>query len=340
VPDSASPPNILTVRFSSIGDVLLTTPLLRALRFRHPSARVTFLTREPYVPLLSANPHVNEVIGIPRDRGLADLAAELREHRFTHLLDLHDSVRSRALRLLVPGKWSSYPKHRIARAILIHTKRNVYRDRRPVAERYFSAARALEVEPDGRPPDLFWNPTAERRVLEWLRQEGITDMVRPVAIAPGAAHATKHWPLEHWEGLTRRLVAQGCRVVVIGGSDDAPLGSILARVAPGRVHNAAGQFQLQETGALLQRTSVVVSGDTGVMHMATAVAAPVVALFGPTVHPFGFFPYTPRATVLELTMSCRPCTSKGGSRCPLGHHRCLRDITPELVHEALCRTAL
>jgi len=177
-------------------------------------------------------------------------------------------------------------------------------------------------------------------VVEWLRQEGITDMVRPVAIAPGAAHATKHWPLEHWEGLTRRLVAQGCRVVVIGGSDDAPLGSILARVAPDRVHNAAGQFQLQETGALLQRTSVVVSGDTGVMHMATAVAAPVVALFGPTVQPFGFFPYTPRATVLELSMSCRPCTSKGGSRCPLGHHRCLRDITPELVHEALCRTAL
>jgi len=340
VPGSNSPPNILAVRFSSIGDVLLTTPLLRALRLRHPSARITFLTREAYVALLSANPHVNEVMGMARDRGLGDVAAELRGHRFTHLLDLHDSVRSRALRLLVPGNWSSYPKYRIARAILIHTKRNVYREARSVAERYFSAARALDVEPDGRPPDLFWQPTAEQKVLEWFQQAGITDVVRPVAIAPGAAHATKRWPLEHWEILTRRLVEQGCQVLVVGGSDDAPLGSVLARMCPGRVHNAAGQFQLQETGALLQRTSAVISGDTGVMHMATAVGAPVVALFGPTVQPFGFFPYTKRAAVLELTMACRPCTSKGGPHCHLGHHRCLRDITPELVHEALCRTLL
>jgi lipopolysaccharide heptosyltransferase II len=340
VADSESPPNILAVRFSSIGDVLLTTPLLRALRFRHPSARITFLVKEPYAPLLSANPHVNGVIGISRDRRLTDVAKELRGRRFSHLLDLHDSVRSRALRVLVPGNWSSYPKHRIARAILIHTKWNVYRDPRPVAERYFSAARELDVEPDGRPPDLFWDPPAERRVAEWFQHSGISDMVRPVALAPGAAHATKRWPLEHWENLISRLVAQGSQVIVVGGPDDGSLGSVLARMAPGRVHNAAGLFQLQETGALLQRTSALVSGDTGVMHMATAVGVPVVALFGPTVQPFGFFPYTNRASVLELSMGCRPCSSKGGPRCPLGHHRCLRDITPELVHEALCRTVL
>ena len=340
MPDAASPPNILALRFSSIGDVLLTTPLLRAVRHRHPSARITFLTKEAYVPLLSANPHVSEVIGITRQRGVSDLAAELREHRFTHLLDLHDSLRSRALRLLVPGNWTSYPKYRIARAILIHTKRNGYRDSRPVAERYFSAARELDVKPDGGPPDLFWHSGAERTVLDWWHYAGLPEMARPIAIAPGAAHATKRWPMEHWADLTRRLVEQGCQVIVIGGPDDAPLGFDLARVAPHRVLNAVGQFQLQETGALLKRASGVVSGDTGVMHMATAVGAPVVALFGPTVQPFGFFPYSSKARVLELTLGCRPCTSKGGPRCPLGHHRCLRDITPELVHEALCRTVL
>jgi lipopolysaccharide heptosyltransferase II len=271
---------------------------------------------------------------------VGNLAAELRSHRFTHLLDLHSSLRSRALRLLAPGNWTSYPKHRIARAILIHTKRNMYRDSRPVAERYFSAARELDVKPDGGRPDLFCSPAAERRVLEWLQQAGVPEMIRPVAIAPGAAHATKRWPLEHWQELTRRLVRQGGHVVVIGGRDDAPLGSELARTAPSQVFNAVGQFQLQETGALLKRASAVVSGDTGVMHMATAVGVPVVALFGPTVRPFGFFPYTNQALVLELALGCRPCTSKGGPRCPLGHHRCLRDITPELVHEALCRTVL
>jgi heptosyltransferase-2 len=95
---------------------------------------------------------------------------------------------------------------------------------------------------------------------------------------------------------------------------------------------------LQGTGALLQRSRVLVSGDTGVMHMATAVETPVVALFGPTVQPFGYFPYSPRAQVVELALPCRPCSSKGSSRCPLGHHRCLGDMKPEVVLEAVRRS--
>jgi lipopolysaccharide heptosyltransferase II len=333
-------PNILAVRFSSIGDVLLTTPLLRALRHRYPAARITFLTRQPYAPLLSANPHVTRVIGLTRERTLSRLAAELRAQRFSHMLDLHDSLRSWALRTLVPGNWSRYPKHRIARTVLIHTKRNIYRDSRPVAERYFLAARELDVRPDGEPPDLFWGPEVEQAVTGWLERANMAATVRPIALAPGAAHATKRWPLEHWRALIGRLLSQGCHLVLLGGLEDVSLTTSLAGIAPARVLNAAGQFELQETAALLRRASALVSGDTGVMHMASAVGTPVVALFGPTVRPFGFFPYTRRAEVVELALGCRPCSSKGGPRCPLGHHRCLQEMTPELVHEALCRSVL
>jgi heptosyltransferase-2 len=271
-------------------------------------------------------------------RSVTSVAAELRAGGYTHRLDLHDSLRTRVLRTLVRGGWSTYPKHRVARALLIYTKRNRYRDATPVAERYFSAARDLDVVPDGKPPDFFLGPDAERQASDWLATAGLAQERTMIALAPGAAHATKRWPQAHWVNLIRRIVAEGFDAVIVGGPDDAPLAAALSQQSSGRVVSAAGILGLQETGAVLQRSAALISGDTGVMHMATGVGTPVVALFGPTVRAFGFFPYTSQAEVLELALSCRPCSSKGGPRCPLGHHRCLVEIEPESVYGALRRS--
>jgi lipopolysaccharide heptosyltransferase II len=234
----------------------------------------------------------------------------------------------------VPGRWGSYPKHRLDRALLIRAKRNRYRDRRPVAERYFSAADGLGVRPDGGPPEFFVGPEAGEQVSVWMTAMGLENEAI-VAMAPGAAHATKRWPLAHWRALVEQCVADGFAVVVVGGPADGELGAALAENGRRRVVNAAGIFGLQATGALLQRSRALVSGDTGVMHMATGVRTPVVGLFGPTVEAFGFFPYSSRATVLELPLPCRPCTTQGGPQCPLGHHRCLVDLHPHAVYAAL-----
>jgi heptosyltransferase II len=338
VPDAFTTPNVLAVRFSSIGDILLTTPLLRAIRQRHPGSRITVLTKQAFAPLLSHNPYINEVMALEHGGSLRSLAAELRSRGFTHHLDLHGSLRSLALRILLPGRWRTYPKHRIARALLIGTKRDFYRDRRPVPERYFSAAKDLDVAPDGGPPDLFLSPEAEGEVAAWLKNSGLAPERPIAAIAPGAAHATKRWPLHHWRELAARLRADGFNVVVVGGQDDRALGLEIAGPEEPHLTNAAGEFGLQATAALLRSAEVVVSGDTGVMHMATAVRVPAVALFGPTVLPFGFAPYTPRARVLELDLPCRPCTSQGSARCPLGHHRCMMDLQPSVVYDALRRS--
>jgi heptosyltransferase-2 len=335
VPDPLRAPNILAVRFSSIGDILLTTPLLRAIRRRHRDARLTVVTKEAFAPLLSHNPHLDRIIPVGPGRSLRSVAREVRAGSFTHRLDLHGSLRSRALRALAPGHWTSYPKHRLARTLLIRTKRNRYRDRRPVPERYFSAARDLDVSPDGAPPEFFLGPEAEREVAAWLAASGLVSGRSLITIAPGAAHATKRWPLEHWRALVTQIVAGGSNVAIAGGPDDMELGRSLAGTGHGHVANGAGVFGLQGTGALLRRSAAAVSGDTGVMHMATGVGTPVVALYGPTVEPFGFFPYTRRATVLELALSCRPCSSQGGPRCPLGHHRCLLEIRPDLVYDTV-----
>jgi heptosyltransferase-2 len=334
VSDNSLTPNILAVRFSSIGDILLTTPLLRAIRRRYPDARLSVLTKQAFAPLLSHNPHVDRVLTLGPGQSLGNLASEIRGADFTHRLDLHGSLRSRTLRVLAPGRWTSYPKHRIARSLLIQTKRNWYRDRRPVAERYFSAARRLHVSPDGAPPEFFLGQEAELEAAAWLAGSDLN--TRPViAIAPGAAHATKRWPLELWRALLSQIVAGGLSVAIVGGTEDAGLGASLAAMGHEGVASAAGRFGLQTTGALLRRSKAVVSGDTGVMHMATAVGTPVVALFGPTVEAFGFSPYTERASVLQTSLPCRPCTSQGTERCPLGHHRCMLEIKPNLVFDTI-----
>jgi heptosyltransferase-2 len=325
---------ILCVRFSSIGDVLLTTPLVRAIHRRHPDAELFFVTKRAMAPLVSENPHLNGVVELAPDESVPHLAQRVRELRPTHGLDLHGSLRSAALRLLVRCPWSGYAKRKVARTALIATKIDLYRKHVPVPERYFEAARhaGLDVHPDGGPPEFFLAAAARERAGRWLAARGLD--TRPfAALAPGAAHATKRWPIPHWQALAERLQRAGYGLVAIGGPEDREL----ARQIGPAVVNAAGEFTLQETGACLARAQVLVSGDTGVMHMATGVGTPVVALFGPTVEAFGFFPYTSRAVVLERDLSCRPCSAMGTERCPLGHHRCLEDLLPDQVAAAVAR---
>jgi len=324
---------LLCVRFSSIGDVLLTTPLLRALKRRHPEAEIFFVTKRAMAPLVMENPNLMQVIALGPGERITDLARRLRALGATYGLDLHGNLRSTALRWLVPScRWSGYSKRKIARTLLISTKINVYGTHVPVPERYFEAARALDLAPDGKPPEFFLAPAARERTARWLSDRGLDG--RPfAALAPGAAHATKRWPIHHWQALAERLQRMNYAVVALGGPEDRELASNLGS----SVINAAGEFSLQETGACLARAAVLVSGDTGVMHMATGVGTRVVALFGPTVEPFGFFPYSSRATVVEGDLACRPCSAMGTQHCPLGHHRCLRDIMPDHVAAAVQR---
>jgi heptosyltransferase-2 len=324
---------VLCVRFSSIGDILLTTPLARALKRRHPSAELFCVTKQAMAPLVADNPHFSGVVTLAPGEPIGDLARRLRALAPTHGLDLHGSLRSAALRLLVRGaRWSGYSKRKLARTALIGTKIDLYGKHLSVAERYFEAARSLDVRPDGGPPEFFLGAAARERIARWLDARGLGSQPF-AALAPGAAHATKRWPIAHWQQLAARLSTSGYAIIAVGGPGDRGLA---AQLGAGAV-NAAGEFSLQETGACLARAKVLVSGDTGVMHMASGVGTPVVALFGPTVEAFGFFPYTPRAVVLARDMDCRPCSSMGTERCPLGHHRCMHDILPADVAAALQR---
>ncbi len=320
-----------------MGDVLLTTPLIRAIRERHPEARITFLTKTTFTSLVVDNPRIAEVIGYDPATSLRALAERLKAANFSHRLDLHGNLRTRMLRFMVGGTWHGYPKYRLARTWLIRTKRDRYRDRRPVAERYFDAAEGLEVTPSGQPLEFFVRREAMEGAQRFLKERGLGQDRPLIAICPGAQHATKRWLLRHWQHLVTQLTTTGSDVIVLGGPAERQIGDDVAAAGVENAANAAGAFDFPGSAALLKLARRAVTGDTGLMHLATAVQTPVVALFGPTVRQFGFYPYGGRATVLERPLACRPCSAMGGSRCPLGHHRCLTDIRPDEVFDAIRR---
>ena len=326
--------DILLVRFSSIGDLILTTPLLRAIRTRHPDARISFVVREDMAETLRNNPRIDELITWRRDSRLQGLAATLRRRNWTHRLDLHGSMRSRLLRQLVGGSWTGYPKHRLRRQLLITTHGRRGGRLGPVAERYFAAARDLDVTPDGLPPEFFPTESAAASAASLLAKRSLGEERRVVALAPGAAHFTKRWPPHHWIALAARL-APAFDVVIVGGPAEREVAAEIEAAAGGHGVSAAGQFTLDGTAALLQRAAVLVAGDTGVLHLATAVGTPVVGLYGPTIEAFGFFPYHAAAVTLQHQLSCRPCSAQGGPACPLGHHHCLVKLMPDEVLDAV-----
>jgi hypothetical protein len=167
---------ILLVRLSSMGDVILTTPLLRAIRSRHPGAEITYLTRPGFASLVADHPASVEVLTFdPASESLESLAARLRVLPFTHLLDLHGVTRTRLLRLLVPGNWRGYSKRRLARWVLVHAKRDIYPDAVPEPERYFEAARDLDVVPDGLPAEVGIGTEAAGVAAAWLAEHGSVD---------------------------------------------------------------------------------------------------------------------------------------------------------------------
>jgi heptosyltransferase-2 len=329
-------PDILLVRFSSIGDVILTTPVVRAIRARHPAARITYVVRDDLAELLEHNPRIDHLVRWKHRTPLTALAAELRATPWAYRIDLHGSLRSHRLRRLVGGEWTGYPKHRVRRTLLIASRRRFGGNLGAVVERYAQAARTLDITLDDRPAEVFTSVEAEQAAQDFLAERGLGRTRRLVALVPGAAHFTKRWPEGHWSALISELIATN-DVVILGGPAEVALAERLAAQGGPAAGSAAGHGGLLFSAALLRRAAVVAAGDTGLLHLATAVGTPVIGLYGPGVEEFGFFPWRAAARVLQQDLACRPCSAHGSARCPLGHLNCLRQTTPDAVFAALGR---
>lgn len=325
---------ILLIRLSSIGDILLTTPVVRALYRAIPEASIHFVTRIRYTSLLEHHPHIHTIHGYSSSGpDKARLRQVLREEKFDLVIDLHAVPRSRALRRGLAHRVHVYQKQSWRWLALVGLKWNLYRSVLPIPERYLAAVPDLGLKADQEGLELYLPPTLSELVLQMLIERGWDGRTPIIALCPGARHATKRWPEQHHADLLRRIREHShSTVVLLGGPEDT---AILRDPGEG-VIDLRGRLTLLETAAVMDACTVVVTNDSGLMHMATARRRPVVALFGSTVREFGFYPYQADATVLEIPgLPCRPCTHIGRARCPQGHFRCMEDLQPAHVWSAI-----
>lgn len=321
---------ILVIRLSSLGDVLLTTPVLRLLREHRPTAQIDFLTRAPYHDLLCANPCVDRLLVFDPRHGLRQTLRTLRQTRYDVIIDLHRTLRSRLLsRGLVARRKLTYTKHTWRRALLVHLGWNTLRAMTPVPELYAAPLRRLGITVPLPPLEMHLTAASRDAMRLYLRQAFPDRSTAPLlAIAPGARWPTKRWPVERFAAVAQELAQeQRAAVVLLGGTEDAALARALRQRLRVPVLDSTGRLPLQHTAALLQQCRLLLSNDSGLMHLAAALQVPVVAIFGPTVQEFGFYPFQARARVLSAALPCRPCSTKGSIRCPRGHHRCMRQVT-------------
>lgn len=300
---------ILVIRLSSLGDVLLCAPAIRALKRRFPQSRIDLLVATPYREAAEMLPGVDQVIEFDKKsgwRGLFRLRRSL-SRRYDVIVDLQNSWRSALLRqLCFPMMWVKAERYRIRRWILIRFKRNLYGSVKPVADRYVEALDVLGASGDDDALRLI-TPIVEA-----------TQETRSVVLCPGSRHMTKQWPLERWRELRDKLESEGWSVTVCGSREEA---SLVETVAGGS--NRLIGASLHDVAVKMRQSNLVVTHDSGLMHLAAGLDVPLIAIFGPTVEQFGFFPYRAKCKVLEHELSCRPCTAFGGDRCPKGHHDCM-----------------
>jgi lipopolysaccharide heptosyltransferase II len=335
--------NILVIRFGALGDVILTLPVLDALKNRWPEARLSIAVKEAYASLFSEGSAVERVFaldGAGVHRGLGGFrryAEWLRQESFDLVLDLHSSLRSRALAERLRAS-------RIRRVSLQHFRRRaLVRFGKPLCgfpehavDRFLATIRTDGDPPVNRIPRLEIALRARRTIAALLDEQGVGTEEELVCLAPGAGRWTKRWPWERYGVLAARLARESSRVVCVVGSDEEA--KLVRRVADQAGHKRVFSHvtsDLMEHAAMMERASRLVTNDSGLMHLGVAAGTPVVALFGSTTPTLGFCPLGEHDQVLSVALRCRPCSLHGLERCRRGDLACLERISVDRVFTAV-----
>jgi ADP-heptose:LPS heptosyltransferase len=314
---------ILVIRLSSIGDIILTTPLLRRLQAACPDAAIDYCTKQPFVSLLASNPRISTIY-----------TTELPPtEAYDLVVDLQHNLRSHAIvRSLRPGRTAQYRKENWKKWLLVQCKIDLYGSCRSVVERYQDALKKFALPDDSQGCELYPSPDDKT-----FAQPFFEGRKKTLALCFGAKHFTKRYsPTGFAAVLSLLLRAMPLQVLLLGGKEDAPQAKEIMNALPetyrSKVINLAGCCTLMQTAALLEHSDAVLSNDTGLMHMASAFGKKLFVLFGSSSALFGFLPYHTPYDLFEVDgLPCRPCSHIGRDNCPKGHFRCMNDLSPTLI---------
>ncbi len=325
---------VLILRFSSIGDIVLTTPVPRALKTQL-DAEVHYCTKKKYEVVLGGNPYIDKLILL--EDSLDALIQQLKEEHYDYVIDLHHNLRTLLIKKRVGMQSYSYPKLNVEKWLMVNFKINKLPNIH-IVDRYMETVKPLGVKKDNLGLDYFI-PEKDEVEKEWLPE---THRQEYVAYAIGAQFNTKKLPVERMIELCDRINKP---IILLGDQHDWEAGERVAQFFERNektasfepklaelnkktyIYNACGKFNLNQSASIVRGASVVFTHDTGLMHIAAAFKKTIFCIWGNTIPAFGMYPYQTRFTVLENNkVSCRPCSKIGYSKCPRGHFKCMRDI--------------
>ncbi len=325
---------VLIIRFSSIGDIVLTTPVIRCLKMQVPGVQVHYATKQQYAGLLRSNPYIDKIHALGNDKKA--FYAELKSEGFDLIIDLHHNLRTLLLWLKLRRKRVAFDKLNIEKWFMTFLKIDIL-PMVHIVDRYMETLASLGVENDGKGLDFFID-----------RNENLGAFTLPESYcvyAIGGQHATKQLPLDKQVELLYRIHTD---VVLIGGKEDIESGENICKLAPNAI-NLCGRLTINQSALLMEKAKRVFTHDTGMMHIAAALNKMIVSIWGNTIPQFGMYPYFPsdeehlsylgkvrgvegkyqsaNSIILEVEgLSCRPCSKIGYDRCPKGHFKCMRTI--------------
>ena len=311
----------LVIRFSSIGDIVLTTPVVRCLKQQIPGSEIHYLTKQQFQPIIEANPYIDRIYSI--DKKISEVIPNLRKENYDRLIDLHKNFRSKGIIINLRKPSSTLNKINFEKWLMVNLKIN----RLPkvhIVDRYFEAVSGLGIRNDGLGLDYFI-PAKDEVDLKTLPASHQTGYIGWVI---GAKHYTKCFPEEKIVGVCRNISKP---VILLGGKGDFEKGERIRLSVGEKVFNACGKYNINESASLVRQADKIITNDTGLMHIAAAFKKEMISLWGNTVPEFGMYPYMPgnedRSHIMEVKgLSCRPCSKLGFEKCPKGHFRCMRDI--------------
>lgn len=334
----------LIIRFSSIGDIVLTTPVVRCLKKQVATTEVHYLTKYAFHHLVESNPYIDQCHYL--EESLHKLITTLKHEDFDYIIDLHNNVRTLKVKRALGKQSFSFNKLNKQKWLYTALKWNRLPDVH-IVDRYMETVAGFGVQNDGEGLDYFIpeKDTVSEKDIPASHHAGY------IGVVIGAALNTKRYPLHK--------VADFCKsiehpVMLLGGKEEMEDAERIASADPFKIYNACGKFNINESADLVRRAKLIVTNDTGLMHIATAFRRPVISLWGNTVPAFGMYPYYGRQYLSAFThgrlmgentghenlpydilevkdLHCRPCSKIGYRKCPLGHFKCMEQIDTSLL---------
>lgn len=324
---------ILVIRFSSIGDIVLTTPVIRCLKEQlEGDVVIDVLTKQQYVSFLTPNPNINKVHTITKSTN--EIIKDLQAVNYDYVVDLHKNLRSKRVVKALKQLTFTFDKLNFKKWLLTTFKINKLPNVH-IVDRYLAAVKALGVVNDNKGL-AFYIPNKDVVDLNTLPTNFANGYI---TFAIGAQHATKRLPNHKIISICNKI---NHPIVLLGGREDAENAKVIMAGVKGEVYNACGKYSINQSASLIQQSKHLITHDTGLMHIAAALNTPITSVWGNTVPAFGMYPYMPnnknRYTIIEnKQLSCRPCSKIGYNKCPKRHFKCMEEIDEAKVIASLSK---